>query len=339
MAIVVDVGIGELAATRFATSPLGETVSGLQLLGMGVRLSSLRPWLRWARAELRRSGLVLPASWPLLVTGRKSYPEFLTPSPARPYPTLEEELSALRRTRAAQVRVSIARVFQSDLPDAALHLTHAPAATLREISDELRAAHDLLVAPHWQRLRAVLTADVSYRARRLATEGAAQLFADLSPDVTWDDGRLRIERAGADQSVSLGSRGMVLVPSVLTDNHVRIKLRTTTQIALRYPARGVAELWTAGLRAPRPSAVQLLGRPRARVLDALRAPATTSGLAQALNVTPSAVSQHLRVLRNSGLITTEHAGRSAVHLITELGSALLDPPLPKAATHDQLSVT
>lgn len=328
MAIVVDLGVIELAATRFAMSPLGETVSGLQLLGLGSDIGRLRPWARWAQSELRRAGLSLPASWPLLLTGRTSFPEFLTPSPPRPEPAIDEELALVRRTRAAQVRTSVQRVFGADRPEAADRLTRAPAATLHEITTELRAAHDLLIAPHWHRLRAVLTADIGYRARRLAVDGAARLFADLSPDVTWEAGRLRIERPGQDQSVSLGSRGLVLVPSVLIEPHVRIKRHTTTQIALRYPARGVAELWTAGLAEPRASAVQLLGRPRARLLEAMRAPATTGGLARWLGVTPSAVSQHLRVLRASGLVTTERAGRDAVHLITDLGSALLDPDLP-----------
>ena len=328
MAIIVDVGVVELAATRFAMSPLGETVSGLQLLGLGGDPGPVRPWARWARGELQGSGLSLPTAWPLLLTGRKSFPEFLTPSPPRPEPTIDDELALVRRTRAAEVRTSVQRVFGANRPEAAERLTREPAATLREITAELRAAHDLLVAPHWPRLRAVLTADIGYRARRLAVNGAARLFADLNPDVAWDGGRLRIELAGRNQSVSLGSRGLVLVPSVLIEQHVRIKLRTTTQIALRYPARGLAELWTAGISEPRTSAVLLLGRPSARLLEAMRAPATTGGLARALGVTPSAVSQQLRVLRASGLVATEQAGRGAVHLITDLGSALLDPDLP-----------
>lgn len=326
--IVVDVGVTELAATRFAMSPLGETVYGLQLLGMGTDVARLRPWARWARTELRRSGLALPTAWPLLLTGRTSFPEFLTPSPKRPEPSVDEELDAVRRTRAAQVRSSLTRVFGAELPGGAKRLAGEPAETLRVITHELRAAHDLLVAPHWQRLRAVLAADIGYRARRLAVDGAGRLFSDLNPDVNWDGTRLRINRTGRDQAVSLGSRGLVLVPSVLIDGHVHLKLRTTTQIALRYPARGVADLWTAGLHEPRPSAVQLLGRPRARLLEAMRAPATTGGLARSLGVTPSAVSQHLRVLRANGLIASEPAGRGSVHLITELGAALLDPAVP-----------
>jgi DNA-binding transcriptional ArsR family regulator len=37
------------------------------------------------------------------------------------------------------------------------------------------------------------------------------------------------------------------------------------------------------------------------------------------------VSQQLAVLRESGLVRSERAGRSVLHLATEVGLALLDP--------------
>jgi DNA-binding transcriptional ArsR family regulator len=68
----------------------------------------------------------------------------------------------------------------------------------------------------------------------------------------------------------------------------------------------------------------LLGRARATLLEALRSPATTTELARALGVTPSAVSQHLAVLRESGLVERERSGRRVGYRITALGTALLD---------------
>nr|WP_245805343.1 helix-turn-helix domain-containing protein [Amycolatopsis australiensis] len=67
----------------------------------------------------------------------------------------------------------------------------------------------------------------------------------------------------------------------------------------------------------------MLGRARAGLLEALRSPATTTELARALGVTPSAVSQHLRVLREAGLAERERSGRHVVHGITALGTSLL----------------
>lgn len=73
------------------------------------------------------------------------------------------------------------------------------------------------------------------------------------------------------------------------------------------------------------STVRLLGRRRAGLLEALRSPSTVTGLARELRVSPSAVSQHLRVLRDSGLVAGERSGRSVRYLTTERGLALLDP--------------
>ncbi|WP_344846162.1 winged helix-turn-helix domain-containing protein [Nonomuraea dietziae] len=74
---------------------------------------------------------------------------------------------------------------------------------------------------------------------------------------------------------------------------------------------------------PRGSAVRLLGRARADLLEALRSPTTTTELARALGVTPSAVSQHLGVLRESGLVARERSGRHVLYMTTALGAALL----------------
>ncbi|MEV5300035.1 ArsR/SmtB family transcription factor [Amycolatopsis methanolica] len=46
-------------------------------------------------------------------------------------------------------------------------------------------------------------------------------------------------------------------------------------------------------------------------------------MAGALAVTPSAVSQHLRILRENGLVTRERSGRSVLYVITPLGEALI----------------
>ena len=120
-----------------------------------------------------------------------------------------------------------------------------------------------------------------------------------------------------------GPGGLVLIPVVLGSPHVLIKRNTSTQTTVRYPARGRGALWTAGTRAPSGGTVRLLGRARAGLLEALRSPATTTDLARALGVTPSAVSQHLTVLRENGLVERERSGRQVLYLVTALGASLL----------------
>ncbi|GAA3442931.1 ArsR/SmtB family transcription factor [Planomonospora venezuelensis] len=327
MALTVHLGVAELAATRFSVSPLSETVSGLQQLsGLGRNPLTLR-WLRWAADELACRPLDLSHTLPLVVSDRPSWPEFLVPAPLGAGPSIDDELAALRRTTAHQVRASLRRVFGERLPGTAAALSARPAAGLRTIAAELRAAHDRLVAPHWPRIRAVLDADVVHRARQLAAGGAERLFADLHPDLRWCDGRLMLggEHWRTERVVNRGPGGLVLIPVVLGPPYVLIRLSTSTQTTVRYPARGVGALWTAGTRPPAGGAVRLLGRVRAELLEALRSPATTTDLARALGVTPSAVSQHLGVLRESGLVARERCGRNVLYVTTALGASLCEP--------------
>ena len=160
--------------------------------------------------------------------------------------------------------------------------------------------------------------------------GAARLFADLHRDLHFADGRLTLVDVARGNRVSTGTApgGLVLVPLVLGPPYVLIKLRTTTQTTVRYPARGAGALWTAGTHPVSGATARLLGRPRAEMLEALRSPGTTADLARALRVTPSAVSQHLGVLRASGLITSERHGRSVLHAATVRGMELLEPAPP-----------
>ncbi|WP_181772441.1 ArsR/SmtB family transcription factor [Amycolatopsis pittospori] len=324
--MTVELGVAELAATRFAISPLSETVASLlQISGLDQNMVNL-PWLRWAQEELEREPLDLSTTWPLLVNGKPSWPEFLVPAPRDAGGSIERDLAALRRTPESRVRASLQRVFEGKLPRAAAALAENPASGLRAIAGELRATHDRLIAPHWPRIRAVLDADIAHRARQLAAGGAEKLFADLHPHLRWRADRLSLTRERRERTnlvVTRGPGGLVLMPVVLGSPYVLIKANTSTQTTVRYPARGIGTLWTAGTRAAAPNAVRLLGRVRAELLQALSSPATTTDLARALDVTPSAVSQHLKVLRDSGLVARERSGRSVLYLTTPLGESLL----------------
>jgi DNA-binding transcriptional ArsR family regulator len=77
---------------------------------------------------------------------------------------------------------------------------------------------------------------------------------------------------------------------------------------------------------------ELLGPVRARLLDTLRSPATTSSLALRFGVTSSAVSQHLGVLHRSGLVDRERSGRRVLYQASELGLALLDRALLRSVS-------
>jgi DNA-binding transcriptional ArsR family regulator len=335
-----EIGVADLAASRFALSPLDETVMAIRLLAEPGKSAVNAPWVRWAQAELARRPQPLGRVWPLLINGLPYYPEFLIPAPAVRCPAFDAELDRLRATPDQAVRASLERVFGGvTWPASAVELAARPAPALAEIAAELAGFHDRLIAPHWQRMRAVLDADVAYRGRLLADGGARALLHDLHSDLHWDEGVLTISEPDPRfYDVVLGPDGVVIMPSVLGWPDVSVRKQTSTQTTLHYPARGAATVWYAdggtagtGGTAPDPGAAataELLGPVRARLLSALRSPATTTALARGFGVTPGAVSQHLSVLHRAGLADRTRTGRTVLYQATELGLALLDPPRP-----------
>lgn len=332
MQLVLELGVADLAGTRFAISPLHETLRALPLLANPDRSPVNRPWVRWALAELDRRSLRLPGIWPLIVTDLPYWPEFLFPAPAGKSPSLDEELVRLCATPDDQVRASLRRVFGSGRwPDSATDLLERPREALAEIAAEVADYHERLIAPHWERMRSVFEADISYHAELLAGGGARSLFSELHPGLRWSEGKLLMTDTdtGPDDPVTLGPDGLVLVPSVFNWPDWSIKKSTSTQTTLLYPARGAATVWASSeATAGDATAVELLlGAPRARLLEALCSPATTTALARRLGVTPSAVSQHLTVLHRGGLVDRHRSGRTVLYQTSELGRALLHQAL------------
>jgi DNA-binding transcriptional ArsR family regulator len=337
MLLVLELDVADLAATRFAISPLAETIRVMLLLARPSPPAVNLPWVRWARAELERRPLRMPRAWPLIVNGLTTHPEFLVPAPAVRAPEFEDELARVRATSAEPVRASLSRVFgDHQWPDSATELFERPTESLAEIAAELAECHERLVAPHWERIRPVLEADIAYRSGLLADGGARSLFSDLHPDLRWSGGTLTLNDTDEGPSrfqVSLGPDGVVLVPSVFNWPQVSVSRATSSQTTLLYPARGAATVWEGSECAVASAAIEeLLGPTRARLLDALRSPATTSALALRFGVTPSAVSQHLTVLHRSGLVDRERSGRRVLYQTSELGLALLDRALLRSVS-------
>lgn len=350
--ITLEIGVADLAATRFAMSPLCETVTAIRLLAEPGKTAVNTPWVRWAQAELAARPVRLTRVWPLAVTGLDRYPEFLVPAPAVRAPAFRAELQRLRATPEEAVRASLARVFTGvPWPASALELSMRIEPSLAAITRELAIFHDRLIAPYWDRMRAVLDADIAYRAGVLADKGARGLFAGLHTDLRWNAGVLAIDDGSEEtERVSMGPDGVVLVPGVFTWPEVSTRKATSSQTTLHYPARAAATVWfrTAlshdggggdggggdgdggggdGSGDPGTAPVgALLGAARARLLGALRSPATTTSLARALGVTPGAVSQHLVVLYQGGLVDRVRSGRAVLYQATGLGRALLDQP-------------
>lgn len=315
-------GVEDLADTRFALSPLHETVLSLRVL-RDPSLSALH--LPWRRSVLGRIGALDTELLMSLVGPRRTLPDFLTPRPVTFAAAFEDELAVVRRTGPDLVRRDLLAAHAPDPVPAALREATAGeerVAGLRDaICDLVQRYWELAVEPAWPRMRLVLEADMTYRARRLALGGARLLFADMHPNLRWDDGVLHIDKMISRHRVTAAGRGLLLVPSVFSHKPAP-PVSPEEPPMLAYPSRGVATLWATPPPADATALASLIGRPRARLLGLLEEPLPTVEIARRLRVTPSAVSQHLRVLYATGLVTRARDGRQVLYRRSDLGDRL-----------------
>lgn len=328
-----ELGVEDLAWTRFAISPLAETVHSLLAVSDPSYHALHLPWLRSIRVDAVDVALLLALVGPtrgrerFLSGPSRALPDFLTPPPARFAPRFEDELAIVRASAPAIVRRDLIATHAPDPVPAALapatrRSSRAVTALRDRICDELERYHELALAPSWPEMRLVLEADTTYRARQLAIGGARLLFADMHPNLRWRDGVLEIEEMISEHTVRAAGRGLRLMPSIFAVKPAP-PLVPEEPPALTYPSRGVATLWAPPPPVPRSSLASLLGAPRARLLDMLGEPLPTVEIARRLKVTPSAVSQHLQVLHDTGLLTRARDGRQVLYRRTTLGDQLM----------------
>ncbi|WP_316769859.1 ArsR/SmtB family transcription factor [Streptomyces sasae] len=328
--ITFVLGVEDLADTRFGLSPLHETTLSLRVL-QDPGLSALH--LPWRRSVLGRLGTLDTGLLMSMVAQRRTIPDFLTPNPTSFAPAFEEELAVVRETCPAQVRHDLLLAHAPDPLPVALHdaLAEDPrVARLRDaICEVLRRYWEVAIEPMWPKMRLALEADMTYRARQLALGGARLLFADMHPNLRWQGGELYIDKMISRHRVMASGRGLLLLPSVFAHKPAP-PVSQDEPPSLVYPSRGVATLWDTTPPPDRTALATLLGAPRARLLSLLEEPLPTVELARRLRVTPSAVSQHLRVLYATGLVTRARDGRQVLYRRSALGDQLTASTSPSA---------
>lgn len=305
----------DVAAVRFGISPLCELGLSLRAIREPALFPLQLPWVR--RTEDARAGLDHDAL-AALIDERMWTPDFLNPRPHSPLTRLDDELAELRELPADVFHRDLVAVH-GRVPDV---LAGPPRAAVRRVVAALEELWQACVEPYWPRMRAVLEADVVHRGRQIAQGGLGAMLNGLSATIAYDGDILSVRlRDPADRTQRIDGTGLTLVPTMFTR-------RASAPVGdgppmVMYPARGQGALWEAE-RVANPAAVAgILGDTRASLLAALGDPASSTELGVRFGVTPSAVNQHLRALRDAGLLVSTRYGRSVLYLRSELGSALL----------------
>ncbi|WP_338701717.1 helix-turn-helix domain-containing protein [Streptomyces sp. Q6] len=317
--------VGDLARMSFAYSPLQEVVYSLRAWRDPARYPHQRPWLRRLGPAFRRQDTELLTA---LVAPRLWVPDFLTPRPDRTRPTLAAQLETLRRTPPQVLAPEITAAYGPDpLPPVLRTGLTDPERLLDRIVGALDTyGHACLAPDWWPRVHAVLEADLAHRGKVLAEEGAGGLFASLDPRLTWNGDVLTLVKKvdrhpWPEADIRIGGRGLVLVPTLFAQG-AHTMIDPALPPLLSYPARGRATISETPPPASDASLIRLLGAARARILRLLAEPASTTELAHRLGVTPGAVSQHLSILYDAGLLTRTRSGRSVRYVRSELGERL-----------------
>jgi DNA-binding transcriptional ArsR family regulator len=313
----------DLARVRFAHSPIREAVASLLVLQDPRRQPMYGRWLSTVRPQL--AGLRLELLVALVPAGRY-LPSFLLPPPARPWPVLTDELDAVTATHPAVVRAELDLVRdQRPLPGVLRTLYQDPAAHLPVVANELERYWQVAVEPFWPRMRALGAADLAYRMERFADGGLTWVLESLHPDVSFADDVLQIDKPHhCSHRLDLTGTGIVLVPCAFIWPTVLVECCGVDQPSLTYPPRGVAELWEKPREEVTDPLSALIGRTRAALLASLGLPRTTTQLAAQLGLSPPAVSQHLKVLKDTALVTARRRGRMVLYQRTPTATTLLE---------------
>ncbi|SEJ22399.1 Helix-turn-helix domain-containing protein [Arthrobacter sp. yr096] len=306
----------DLGGVRFGISPLCELGLSLRAIRDPSRYPLQVPWLRRtedARSRLNLEGLLA------LVDERHWTPDFLNPRPSSPLTRIDDEFAALSVIPAEQ--------FHSDLMSVhgvipAFYAGPARPA-IRRMVGVLEDFWDSCFAPHWLRMRTILEADIVYRGRQIAQSGLFTMLNDLSATADFDGHALSIRlQTPVSRTEQTDGLGLTLVPTMFT-RRASAPVSAGMPPMLMYPARGQGAMWETERVANPAAIVAVLGEVRTSLLTALAAPASSTELGVRFGVTTSAVNQHLRVLRDAGLVTSTRYGRSVLYFRSELGSALL----------------
>ncbi|WP_327686499.1 ArsR/SmtB family transcription factor [Streptomyces sp. NBC_00467] len=252
-------------------------------------------------------------------------PDFLNPAPTGLAPTPAAERHAIQASPTDRVRQDLDHLarHQGNLGPRLRALRNDPQGLLPRVAEELERYWELALAPYWARIRAVLDADILYRARLAAEHGTGHLLNDLHTSLSWDGNALRMTRRKQPLTRTTAGTGLLLIPSAFTGPGLRTRTTLPDPPQLAYPARGIGALWKPRSvnRADALSAV--LGRSRTLLLTELELPDSTTQLAHRTGLSPAGVSQCLTALRNAGLVSAHRASRSVLYARTAAAEALL----------------
>jgi DNA-binding transcriptional ArsR family regulator len=310
------VGSDVLAASRFVTSPLIETVNALAVLATRNAQPWDRDWLARHSPAFRDRITADPFSAALARNMQSGSwtPVDLSPPPRPGDVTFEQELARVRTVAPQTARFDLAQSAGGRLP-AVLDVSDPAGA----FADLLQWIWDHAVRADWPRRKRKYEADIISRTTVLSQCGWAAAIGGLSPDIRWlGGGQLQIT-VQDHRPVDLGHAELVFIPGSLWE--WRVAWEWPVSFAVIYPAAGMLA-GSGAPTAPEPLR-RLLGPTRAEILLLIGQPITTTQLAAVTGLALGTIGGHLRILSDAGLAERHRSGAHVLYRTTPMGQQLL----------------
>jgi DNA-binding transcriptional ArsR family regulator len=326
------VGADVLAASRFVTSPLIETVNALSVLAARNPQPWEREWLARHSPAFRDRITADPFSAALArnMESGEWIPVDLSLPPRPGDVTFEQELARVRTVPPQTAKFDLAQSAGGRLP--AVFDVSDPAGAF---ADLLQWIWDRAVRADWPRRKRKYEADIISRTTVLSQRGWAAAIGELSPDIRWlGGGQLQITVQDR-RPIDLGHAELVFIPSSLRD--WRTAWEWQVRFAVIYPAAGLLAS-PAARTAPEPLR-RLLGPTRAEILLLIGKRITTTQLAAVTGLAIGTVGDHLRVLSDAGLAERHRSGAHVLYHRTPAGQQLLaasHTPRKRVAGHPEV---
>jgi DNA-binding transcriptional ArsR family regulator len=314
-----------LAASRFVTSPLIETVNALGVLASG----NPQPWERDWLAKHRQAFLdriktdPFAAALAQAMRSGRWLPVDLSVPPGPGDPAFEQELARLRLVPPQVARFDLTQGARGRLP-AALDVRDPAGA----VADLVQWAWDHTVRADWPRRKRKYEADIIGRTTVLSQRGWAAAIGGIARDVRWlGNGQLQITLQD-HPPFDLRAAELLFIPSSLRGG--RVAWEYPARFAVVYPAAGM--LASPAAPAAPESLRRLLGPTRAEILLLIGQPITTTQLAAVTGLALGTVGDHLRILADAGLAERHRSGASVLYQRTPMGRQLLGRQDPRPQT-------
>ncbi|PIM67158.1 transcriptional regulator [Streptomyces sp. JV178] len=367
MTIVFRVPADGAERVGFAYSPAMEAVLSLHVL---VEPKHHPVQHGWVRAMRRLSPALKREIEAFAYAVRSYFPEFLFPRPTGGLRDFREELAALRTADPDLIRLEFAVPLLTPWPDddgggrdpqllhrpdlrerlralalrdsdpaMAAMLLDDPRALLERFLDMLERYWREAFEDEWARIEPDLAAGVSEAGQQIARSGLYGMLRGLWPEVRSDHRaeRFWLERPHDHEVVIGADDTLLLAPSTYVWPHVRVNCDGPWPLGLVFPVSSIARE-----ARPRIPPTRLVGILRALADDTrLRAlrliaerPRSTQELAPLVGVSEAALSKHLRVMADAGLLERRREGYYVLYRLVPGQVAGLTPGLESFLRHD-----